>query len=206
MPSQKILDLKKQQVAELKEKVASSVAGVLVDYRGISAGDDTKLRKELREAGVEYTVVKNTILHLTFEGTDYAELDSVLTGTTALALSKEDHTAAARILGKFAEGADGYFNLKGGFLDGKVIDVATVNALAKLPSREVLLATVCNVLNAPIAALARAVNAVVEKGGATAEAATEVPAEAAPAAEAEAPAEPEAPATEAEAPAETPAE
>lgn len=163
MPSQKVLELKKQQVASLKEKVQASVAGVLVDYSGISAGDDTKLRRELREAGVEYIVVKNTILHLVFEGTDLAELDSVLEGNTAIAISN-DHTSAARVLGKFAEDND-YFELKGGYLDGKVIDLETVNKLAKLPSRDVLLATVCNVLNAPIAALARAVNAVVEKGG-----------------------------------------
>ena len=163
MPSQKVLELKKQQVADLKEKVQASVAGVLVDYSGISAGDDTKLRKELREAGVEYIVVKNTILHLVFEGTDLAELDSVLEGNTAIAISN-DHTIAASILGKFAEDHE-FFKLKGGYLDGKAVDLETVNKLAKLPSRDVLLATVCNVLNAPIAALARAINAVAEKNG-----------------------------------------
>ncbi len=191
MPSQKVLEAKKEQVAKIKELVSNSVAGVLVDYRGINAGDDTKLRKELREANVEYMVVKNTILHRAFEGTDLAELDSLLEGTTALAVSPEDHTAAARILGKFAEDND-YFNLKGGYLDGKAIDLATVNALAKLPTREVLLATVCSALNAPIAALARALNEVVKVGGAPATAEAEVtaeaPAEEAPAAEA-APAE-----------------
>ncbi len=190
MPSQKVLEAKQAQVAQIKELVANSVAGVLVDYRGINAGDDTKLRKELRESNVEYMVVKNTILHRAFEGTDLAELDSLLEGTTALAVSPEDHTAAARILGKFAEGNE-FFNLKGGYLDGKVIDLATVNALAKLPTREVLLATVCSALNAPIAALARALNEVVKVGGApaVAEAATvEAPVEEAPAAEA-APAE-----------------
>ena len=100
MPSQVILEKKKQQVAELKEKLSNAVAGVLVDYKGISAGDDTALRKELREANVEYTVVKNTLLHLAIEGTDLAELDNLLEGTTAIAISAEDHTAAARILGK----------------------------------------------------------------------------------------------------------
>ncbi len=164
MPSQKVLDIKKQQVAEIKEKLSNAVAGVLVDYRGISAADDTKLRKELREAGVEYTVVKNTILHRAFEGTDLAELDSLLEGTTAIAISADDHTAAARILGKFAEENEG-FALKGGFLDGKVIDLATVTALAKLPTKEVLLATVCNAFQAPIAAFARAIKAVADKGG-----------------------------------------
>lgn len=186
MPSQKVLEAKKEQVAKIKELVANSVAGVLVDYRGINAGDDTKLRRELREAGVEYMVVKNTILHRAFEGTDLAELDSLLEGTTALAVSPEDHTAAARILGKFAEDNES-FNLKGGYLDGKAIDLATVTALAKLPTREVLLATVCSAFNAPIAALARVLNEVVKVGG-TPAAKEEAPAEEAPAAEA-APAE-----------------
>ncbi len=186
MPSQKVLEAKKEQVAKIKELVANSVAGVLVDYRGISAGDDTKLRKELREAGVEYMVVKNTILHRVFEGTDLAELDNLLEGTTALAVSPEDHTAAARILGKFAEDNE-FFNLKGGYLDGKAIDLATVTALAKLPTREVLLATVCSAFNAPIAALARVLNEVVKVGG-TPAAKEEAPVEEAPAAEA-APAE-----------------
>lgn len=164
MPSQKVLEQKQQQVAEIKALVSDSVAGVLVDYSGISAGDDTKLRKELREAGVYYTVVKNTILHRAFEDTDFAELDSVLTGTTAIAISKEDHTAAARILGKYADENES-FNIKGGYLDGKVIDLATVNSLAKLPTKEVLLATVCSAFNAPIAAFARAIQAVVDKNG-----------------------------------------
>lgn len=186
MPSQKVLEAKKEQVAKIKELVANSVAGVLVDYRGINAGDDTKLRKELREAGVEYMVVKNTILHRAFEGTDLAELDSLLEGTTALAVSPEDHTAAARILGNYAENNES-FNLKGGYLDGKAIDLATVTALAKLPTREVLLATVCSAFNAPIAALARVLNEVVKVGG-TPAAKEEAPAEEAPAAEA-APAE-----------------
>ena len=181
MPSQKVLEAKKEQVAKIKELVANSVAGVLVDYRGINAGDDTKLRKELREAGVEYMVVKNTILHRAFEGTDLAELDSLLEGTTALAISPEDHTAAARILGNYAENNES-FNLKGGYLDGKAIDLATVTALAKLPTREVLLATVCSAFNAPIAALARVLNEVVKVGG-TPAAKEEAPAEEAPAAE-----------------------
>ena len=183
MPSQAILEQKKQQVAELKEKFSNAVAGVLVDYRGINAADDTVLRRELREAGVEYMVVKNTLLHLAFEGTDLAELDSLLEGTTAIAISADDHTAAARILGKYADDHEN-FNLKGGFLDGKAIDLATVTALAKLPTREVLLATVCNALNAPIAAFARVLQAVVDNGG---EATVEAPAEAEAAAE-EAPA------------------
>ena len=164
MPNALVLEKKQQQVAELKEKIAASVTGVIVDYKGITVADDTALRKELRENGVEYFVVKNTILSRAVEGTELEGIKSVLEGTTAIALSKEDYTAAARILCKFADEHEN-FKVKSGFLDGKVADVATITAIAKLPSKEVLLATVCNVLQAPIAAFARVLQAVVDKNG-----------------------------------------
>ena len=204
MPSEKVLEMKKQQVADLKARFEGACAGVLVDYKGISVADDTVLRKELREAGVKYTVTKNTLIHLAIEGTDLAELDSVLEGTTAVATSADDYVAAARILGKYAEKNDN-FNLKGGFLDNEVIDLAKLQSLAKLPSREVLLATVLSAFNAPLPAFARVIQAVVDKNGEAAPAAEE----AAPAAEEAAPAAEEAaPAAEEAAPAaeETPAE
>ena len=200
MASEKILELKKQQVAEVTDWFKGSIAGVVVDYKGISVEDDTKLRKELREANVRYVVLKNTILRRAAENAELGELNDVFKGTTAVAFSEDDYTAAARILGNYAKKVDS-FSIKGGFMDGAVVDLATVEKLATLPTREVLLSMLCNVLNAPIAKLARAVQAVVDKGE-----------EAAPAAEApaeEAHAE-EAPAEEAkaeEAPAEeTPAE
>ena len=164
MPNASVLEKKQQQVAELKEKIAGAVTGIIVDYKGINVSDDTALRKELRENGVEYFVVKNTILGRAIEGTSVEGMKSVLEGTTALALSKEDYTAAARILCKFAEGHDN-FKVKSGFLDGEVIDVATIESLAKLPTKEVLLATVCSAFQAPIAAFARAVQAIVDKDG-----------------------------------------
>ena len=164
MPNASVLEKKQQQVAELKEKIAGAVTGIIVDYKGINVSDDTALRKELRENGVEYFVVKNTILGRAIDGTSVEEMKSVLEGATALALSKEDYTAAARILCKFAEGHDN-FKVKSGFLDGEVIDVATIESLAKLPTKEVLLATVCSAFQAPIAAFARAVQAIVDKNG-----------------------------------------
>ena len=164
LPNASVLEQKQQQVAALKEKLSAAITGVVVDYKGINVADDTKLRKELRENGVDYFVVKNTILGRAIEGTDLAEMSSVLEGTTAIALSNEDYTAAARILSKFAESNDN-FKVKTGFLDGKVVDSATIDSLAKLPSKEVLLATVCNVFQAPIAAFARAVQAIVDKDG-----------------------------------------
>ena len=164
MPNASVLELKKQQVAEIKEKLAAAVTGVVVDYKGITVADDTALRKELREAGVEYFVVKNTILGRAIEGTDLEEMKGVLEGTTAIALSNEDYTAAARILCKFSDSHEN-FKVKSGFLDGKVVDVATLDSLAKLPTKEVLLATVCSAFQAPIAAFARAVQAIVDKDG-----------------------------------------
>ena len=164
MPSEKVLELKKQQVAALKERIDASIAGVVVDYKGISVEDDTKLRKELREAGVEYTVVKNTILGRAIDGTSLADMSGALEGTTAIATSKDDYVAAARILGKYAEKSDS-FKLKTGYLDGEVIGLDKLDSLAKLPSREVLLATVLSAFNAPIASFARAVQAIVDKDG-----------------------------------------
>ena len=191
MPSQKVLEQKQQIVADLVERLNSACAGVIVDYRGITVVDDTKLRKELREAGVEYTVVKNTLLKLAIEQTELSGLDAVLEGTTAIATSADDYVAAARILCKYAD-SNKNFSIKNGFLDNDVIDANKINGLAKLPSREILLANVLGAFNAPIAAFARAVQAIVDKGGVEA---TEAPAEEvaeAPAAEEAAPATEEA--------------
>ncbi len=162
MPNASVLEQKQKQVAELSEMLKNAVTGVVVDYKGITVADDTVLRKELRENGVNYFVVKNTILGRAIDGTDLADMAFALEGTTAIALSNEDYTAAARILCKFADSHDN-FKIKTGFLDGKVVDVDTVKALGNLPSREVLLATVCNAFQAPIAAFARAVQAIVDK-------------------------------------------
>lgn len=207
MPSTAVLEKKKQMVADLSERIKNSCAGVVVDYKGINVEDDTKLRRELREAGVEYTVVKNSILGRAAQDAGLEGLDSVLEGTTAIATSVDDYVASARILQKYADGHDN-FSLKSGYLDGEVISLEKLIALAKLPSREVLLATVCSVFNAPIAAFARAVQAIVDKGGV--EAAAEEKAEEAPATEEapaeEAPAAEEAPVEEAPAAEEAPAE
>ena len=164
MPNASVLEKKQQQVAELSEKLSAAITGVVVDYKGITVADDTALRKELREAGVQYFVVKNTILGRAIEGTDLADISAVLEGTTAIALSNEDYTAAARILCKFADSHDN-FTVKSGFLDGKVVDIDTIKSLAKLPTKEVLLATVLGAFQAPIAAFARAVQAIVDKDG-----------------------------------------
>ena len=185
MPSAKVLEQKKQQVAELSEKLNGAVAGVLVDYKGITVADDTVLRANLRKAGVDYAVVKNTLLTLAVKGTALEGLTSVLEGTTALAVSKDDAVASAKILSEFADKHENFL-IKGGFLEGEVISLDKIDSLAKLPSREVLLATVAAAFQAPMASFARAVNAIVEKDGEpAAESAAEeaAPAEEAPAAE-----------------------
>lgn len=164
MPSEKVLEQKKVIVAELAEQLKGSCIGVIVDYKGISVADDTALRKELREAGVKYSVVKNTLLGLAAKEAGLEGLDEVLNGTTAIATCEDDYTAAPRILGKYADGHDN-FKIKSGFMDGKVVDLDTIDALAKLPTREVLLATVLSAFNAPIASFARAVQAIVDKDG-----------------------------------------
>ncbi len=157
MPSEKILEQKKQIVAELTEKLKSACAGVIVDYKGINVADDTKLRRELREAGVDYFVVKNTLLSRAAKEAGIEGLDSVLEGTTALAVSKDDHVAAARILCKFAE-KNKSIKPKAGFVEGKAIDVAEVENLSKLPSKEVLVAQVLGGLNAPITGFVTVLN------------------------------------------------
>jgi len=177
LPSQKVLEQKQQVVAQLAERIQGSVAGIIVDYKGITVEDDTKLRKELRENGVKYTVVKNTLIKRAAEKAGLNGIDDVLNGTSAIATSAEDYVAAARILQKFADQHDN-FKVKTGYLDNEVISLDKIQSLAKLPSREVLLANVLGAFQAPIASFARAVQAIVDKSG-----------EAAPAAAEEAPAE-----------------
>lgn len=164
MPSQKVLEQKQQVVNDLAERIQGSVAGVIVSYEGITVEEDTKLRRELREAGVQYTVVKNTLIKRAAEKAGLSGVDEVLNGTSAIATSKEDYVAAARILQKFADGHK-TFSVKTGYLDNEVISLDKIQSLAKLPSREVLLANVLGAFQAPIASFARAVQAIVDKSG-----------------------------------------
>ena len=165
MPSKKILAAKQAYVKELNEKLSSAMAGVVVSYNGISVADDTKLRKELREAGVEYTVVKNTMLRLALADLGYTEMEKVLEGSTAIAISKEYPIAAAKILGKYAEDSKGKFSIKAGYMDGKEMDVAAVQELSKLPGKQELLSMLCSALQGNIRGLAVALNAIAEKNG-----------------------------------------
>ena len=156
MPSEKVLEQKKQIVAELSESLKNSCIGVIVNYKGITVAEDTKLRKQLRETG-EYKVVKNTLLKLALKDAGIEGLDSVLEGTTAIALSKDDYTGSANALCDFADKSK-TFEIKAGFVDGKVIDVEAVKSLAKLPSKEVLVAQALSGLNAPITGFVTVLN------------------------------------------------
>ncbi len=162
LASQKVLEQKKATVAALTERLQNSIAGVVVKYEGITVEADTKLRKELRENGVKYTVVKNTLLSRAADNAGLGDMKSVLEGTTALATCDEDYVAAARILCKFADKND-KFEVKSGYMDNDVISLEKIQSLAKLPSREVLLANVLGAFQAPISAFARAVQAIVDK-------------------------------------------
>lgn len=164
MPSEKILLAKKERVEQLTELLKNSTAGVLVDYKGITVEEDTKLRKELREAGVKYFIEKNTMLRFALTNAGLESLTNVLEGTTAIAVSDDDQTAPARILGKFAEDCkDEKFFLKAGFIGTEIYDEAGVKALSKIPSKEVLLAQLVGSLQGPIQKLAATLQAVVDK-------------------------------------------
>ena len=163
MASESILKQKQGVVEELKAKINASIAGVLVDYKGINVADDTKLRRELREAGISYGVAKNTMLKLAIQGTELESLTELLEGTTAVAMSTDDYVAAAKILSKYAEDSKSTFAIKGGFMDGKPMSAEEVNALAKLPSKEGLLSMLCSALQGNIRGLAVALNAIAEK-------------------------------------------
>ena len=169
MPNAKVLAEKQAVVAALVEKMKNASAGVLVDYKGITVENDTKLRAELRKNGVEYTVVKNTLTRFAANQVGFEALDPVLNGTTALAISMDDAIAPARVITDFMKKNPKVpFQVKAGFVEGKVVDSATIAQLGELPSKDVLVAMVLGTMNAPIAALARAINAIAEKQGAPA--------------------------------------
>ena len=158
MPSAAILEQKKQSVVKLAEKMKTAVAGVVVDYRGINADNDTKLRRKLREAGVDYFVIKNSLLRFAAKEADFEGLLEHFVGTTAVAVAS-DPVIAAKILNEYAAASRGKYSIKAGFIEGKVIDAKGVEALAKLPSREVLVAQALAGLNAPITSFVSVLNA-----------------------------------------------
>ncbi len=163
MPSEKVLQSKQQYVDELAAKLESAAGGVIVDYKGITVAEDTVLRKSLREAGVDYFVVKNTLLKRAFEKANIAGLDEHLEGTTAIAISQDDIISAPKILFKQAEGSEGKFTIKAGFIGKDAVDTKVVEEYAKLPSKEVLVSKLLFMLQSPMQRLAIAASEIAKK-------------------------------------------
>ena len=155
------VEIKKPIVDEIKELLDGAKTAVVVDYRGLTVEQDTNLRRELREAGVVYKVYKNTMINFAIEGTEFAELSQNLEGPTAIAICKEDATAAARVLCKFAKDAEA-LEIKGGVIDGTYYDAAGVKAISNIPSKEVLLGKLLGSIQSPIANFARVIKQVAD--------------------------------------------
>ena len=176
MPNASVLEQKKAIVAELTEKLQNAASGVLVDYKGITVAEDTALRNELRKNNVEYAVVKNTLTRFAAQNAGLGDLSDSLN----LAISHEDPIAPMRVINKFAKQFNGAkFVIKAGFMDGKILPLDEINAMAELPSKEVLQAQVLGTMLAPITSLAIVLKAIAEEKGGFVEAAAEP--EAAPA-------------------------
>ena len=156
------VELKQPIVAEISELLDGAATAVVVDYRGLTVAQDTELRKQLREAGVTYKVYKNTMIRRAAEGTAFTALDPTLEGPTAIAVSKTDATAAARILAEFAKKAD-KLEIKGGVVEGNYYDAKGMQVIATIPSREVLLGRLLGSMQSPIANFARVLNQIAEK-------------------------------------------
>ncbi|MBQ9086435.1 MAG: 50S ribosomal protein L10 [Clostridia bacterium] len=172
MPSKSILEQKQAIVAELAEQLKNSPAGVVVNYQGITVDADTKMRKALREAGVTYTVMKNSLTGRACEAVGLGEMKEYLTGMTAIAIGSNDAVAPAKVLKEYADKIES-FEILAGYLDGKVVDKATVEHLASIPSKEVLIAKFLGSIKSPLYGLAYALQAVVDKDGEAAPAAEE---------------------------------
>ena len=177
MPSKSILEQKQAVVADLAEKLKNSPAGVVVNYQGITVEDDTKMRKALREAGVNYMVMKNSLTGRACDEVGMGDMKQYLTGMTAIAIGTTDPVAPAKVLKEYAEKVES-FQILAGYLDGAVVDAETVNKLADIPSKEVLLAKLLGSIKSPLYNFAYAIQAIIDKDGEAApEAAPEAAAE-----------------------------
>lgn len=154
MPNAKVLESKKAIVDQLSDRIGKATAVVFVNYKGITVAQDTELRNKFREAGVEYSVVKNTLTRLAANKVGYSEFDEVLNGTTSMATTTDDPIAPARIVSEFAKKNKNALKIKGGIVEGKVQSVDALNAFGELPSKNALVAQVLGTFLAPISSLA----------------------------------------------------
>ena len=154
LPNIKVLENKKAIVDALAEKLQNATSAVFVDYKGITVAQDTELRNKFREAGVEYTVVKNTLTRFAANKIGYTEFDEVLNGTTSLATTTGDPIAAARIVCEFAKKNKNVLKIKGGLVEGKVMTIDQLKGFGELPSKDALIAQVLGTFLAPISSLA----------------------------------------------------
>ena len=177
MPSNKVLEAKRQVVEELAGKMQSAVSGVLVKYEGITVADDTALRTALRKAGIEYSVMKNTLTGRACDMVGYGDMKQYLSGMTAIAISQDDPIAPAKIMKEYADKIPS-FEIKAGFVDGGVIDQAGVEALAATPSKEVLIGKMMGSLMSSLYGFAYVLQAKIDKENEGGAEATEAPAEA----------------------------
>ena len=158
------VELKQPVVAEISAGIANAQSVVLVDYRGLTVEQDTELRKKLREAGVSYKVYKNTMMNFAFKGTEFEGLAPYLNGPSAMAYSSEDATAPARVLAEFAKKAS-KLEIKAGVVEGNVYDAKGMEAIANIPSRDVLIGRLLGSMQSPITNFARVLKQIAEKDG-----------------------------------------
>jgi large subunit ribosomal protein L10 len=161
------VELKQPVVSEIKELLEGAETAVVVDYRGITVAQDTELRKNLREAGISYKVYKNTMIRFAAKGTDFEALGPVLEGPTAIAVSKTDATAPARILAEFAKKAPA-LEIKGGVVEGVFYDAKAMEKISNIPSREILLGKLLGSIQSPITNFARVLKQIADGQGAEA--------------------------------------
>ena len=166
------VELKQPVVKEIAENIKDAQSVVVVNYRGLTVDQDTQLRKNLREAGVVYKVYKNTMMNFAFKGTEFESLSDTLNGPSAIAISKDDATAPARVIAEFAKGAPA-LEIKAGVVEGTLYNKADMEQIAKIPAREELLSRLLGSMQSPITNFARVLNQIAEKGGEAAPAAEE---------------------------------
>ncbi|HBD86956.1 MAG TPA: 50S ribosomal protein L10 [Clostridiales bacterium] len=165
MPNAKILSEKQAIVEALAKRIGGASAGVLIDYKGITVAEDSKLRRELTTNGVEYSVVKNTLTRFAVEKLGLGGLGPVLNGTTSMATGTEDPIAPIRIVSEYSRKMGDRFNIKAAFMDGKILTAAEIDEISKLPGKDALYAKVLGTMLAPITSLAVVLGQIVEKSG-----------------------------------------